>query len=232
MITSKKIIKVVSETPNFFIVGPVVTISGYKNPIYPESRRTFSYPDKLQDILDEIKKFIRQKKIKYDIICGGATCGIMFSSPLAMQLNKRQIYVRDKAKKGGMCFAVEGSYKKGERVILVDDATASGKHKIAFIKNLRQVGLIVDWVIVPFSRNNLLKADLAWVKKASVKYQSFCDLHDIRKYCLKHNIITEQAYNIIGWYTDDPNKWHHNNKQWSHFKKYLRMRSRLSKSGV
>ncbi|PIY96831.1 MAG: hypothetical protein COY66_02800 [Candidatus Kerfeldbacteria bacterium CG_4_10_14_0_8_um_filter_42_10] len=230
--TSQKIIKTFSETPGFFIVGPVTTTSGYINPIYPESRRTFSYPDRLQIVLDEIKKFIKQKKIKYDIICGGATCGIMLSSPLAMQLKTRQIYVRQKPKAGGMGFAVEGAYQKGERVVLVDDATASGVHKIDFVKNLRKAGLKIDWIIVPFSRNRNLNSDNSWVKKAKVKYQSFADINDLRKYCEKNKIITKEASKIIGWYTGDPLNWHKNKEKWQFFLEYKRMKNRKSKSGI
>ncbi|MBU1117822.1 hypothetical protein KKD37_02555 [Patescibacteria group bacterium] len=229
--TSKKIIQQFSETPGFFIVGPIKTSSGYINPIYPESRRTFSYPERLQVVLDEISKFLKKQKIKYDIICGGATCGIMLSSPLAMQLGVKQLYVRQHAKKAGMKFAVEGAYKKGERVVLIDDATASGIHKVDFINNLRKVGLKVEWVIVPLSRNRNLEFDNAWVKKAKVKYQSFGDLHDIRKYSYKNGFITEEAYNIIGWYTDYPLDWFEDKEKWKYYLKYKRMKKK-SISGV
>ncbi|MFZ2189616.1 MAG: hypothetical protein WA057_00305 [Candidatus Magasanikiibacteriota bacterium] len=231
-ITSNKIIKTFAETPNFFFVGPIVTTTGFKNPIYPDPRKTFSDPKRLQVILDEIEKFLKTKKIKYDLICGGATAGIQLSSPLSIQLGKPQIYVRSKPKDGGMKLAVEGAFKKGQRVILLDDATGAGMHKVDFVNNLRQVGLKIEWVIVPFSRNRYIESENEWIKKAKVKSQSFCDLNDIRKYAEKNNIMTKEASTVIGRYADDSYHWHENNEYWEYFLKYKNMKKRKSKSGI
>jgi len=232
---SPKIIRAFSETPGFFIVGPILTTSGYLNPIYPDSRRTFSDPKLLQIIIDETKKFIKTKKIKFDVVCGGATAGIMLSSPLALQLGKPQIYVRQKPKAGGMKLAVEGAFKKGQRVLLIDDATAGGAHKLDFVRNLKQVGLRTVAIVVPFARNRFAPGDHDWLKDKlmhGITYQCFCDLNDIKNYSVKKHLMTPLASEIIDWYMNDPDHWHKNKTQLKIFNDYKNLKKRASKTNI
>jgi orotate phosphoribosyltransferase len=234
MIKSEKIIEIFGRTPNFFVIGPKITTSDRVAPIYPEVRRIYSSPENLKAICREIEKFLKFKKIKYDFIFGGATAGIQIATALALLVNKPCGYVRTRPKAGGMGLAVEGDWRPGMRVILLDDSMGHGAAKTKFIKNIRQAGLIIDWVIVPVSRTNTGRGGrecMKWIKPAKVNFQSFCDVYDILNYSLKHNIITESAAALLRWYADDAANWHKDKNKWQFFQNYLKQKH-ASKSGV
>ena len=235
METSQKIIKAFCETENVFTIGPKVTTSNRVTPVYPDIRRVFSDPRSLRVICQEMKKFIEKNKIKFDFILGGATAGTSVAAVLGQLMNKPSGYVRKEPKEGGMGLAVEGNWKKGMKVLLVDDCIGHGAAKTKFIENIRKAGLKIDWVIVPFSRTTTGKSGkecTAWVKPLKVKFQSFGDLYDMIEYSLKHKIITEEAYYLLKWYADDAMNWNKDKKKWQYFQNYLKKKKHNSKSGV
>lgn len=234
MIKSQEIIKIYCETPNFYTVGPKTTTSNRVTPIYPDMRRVMSYPKNLRATAKIIARFIKNRKIKYDFIVGGATAGIPLATALGLLLDKPFGYVRKEPKAGGMGLAVEGSYSPGMRAILVDDALAHGVAKRKFIRNIRTAGLKLEWVIVVISRTNRGRSGretMSWSKKDRVKLQSFCDLYDLIDYSLKHKVITPEAWQLLKWYCDDAEGWNRDPKKWTYFKKYLRL-PHPSKSGA
>ncbi|MBI4050119.1 MAG: hypothetical protein HY398_01575 [Candidatus Doudnabacteria bacterium] len=225
MLKSQKIIKAFATTPFFFEIGPKVTTSNRICPIYPDMRKTLGDPRRMRMIVSEIVKFIKSKKIKFDVILGGVTAGIPLATALGMALNKPFGYVRKEPKPGGLSLAVEGNYRKGMAALLVDDALGHGVAKKKFIKNIRTAGLKVNWVIVPLSRTNCGRSGrecIKFVKDMKVKFQSFGDIYDINNYALKYKLITPEAANLLKWYAEDAEHWNLDKKKWQHFQKYLR----------
>lgn len=235
MFKSQKIIKIFCETPGFYTIGPKTTTSFCVCPIYPDMRRAFSSPKSLRIIADEIIKFIKKKKIKFDIVLGGVTAGIPLATAIGLLMNKPIGYVRKEPKAGGMGLAVEGNYKKGMKALLVDDALGYGAAKPKFIKNIRDAGLKIDWVVVAVSRTTTGKSGrecTAWVKKSKVKFQSFGDVYDMIKYSVTNRILTSGGGKLLKWYADDGKNWNKDPKKWAFFQNYLKMKKHPSKSGV
>ncbi len=235
MVKSANIIKIFAGTPGFYVIGPKVTTSGNYVPIYPDLRKTFSDPRRLKIICQEILKFIRDKKIKFDCIIGGVTAGIPIATALSLMSGKLHGYVRKEPKKGGTAQALEGNFKKGMTAILVDDATGHGASKVKFIKNIRQAGLKINWVIVPVSRSNRrqdAKKYRRWIKPSKVRLQSFCDLYDIINYSYRHKIISKDARTLLHWYVDDAFGWQKDKTKLAFFRNYLKTKTHKSKSGV
>jgi orotate phosphoribosyltransferase len=229
---SKKIIKTILSTPNFCTIGPFTVTSGQVIPIYPDFRTIFSDPKRLKLIAREVIKFIQKRKIKFDIFLGCATAGVPLAVALGLLMKKPVGYVRKKPKEGGMRRAVEGGFKKGMRAILIDDALAQGKHKQIFLDNIRKEGLKASWVIVVASRGHRTKYYLDWIKKAKVRFQSFCDLFDLADYAEKHKIWSKEACQLFRWYSLDAEGWHKDPKKWEFFKNYLKKKKHLSKMSV
>lgn len=229
---SEKILSLIIRTPDFCTVGPFTVTSGQTTPIYPDFRTAFSYPNRLKIIAREFIKFIKKKKIKFDIILGCATAGVPLAMAIGLLMNKRVGYVRAKPKEGGMRRAVEGGFRKGLRAILIDDALAQGIHKLAFIKNIRQAGLKVDWVIVGASRGHRTYSYLDWIKKAKVKFQSFGDIFDMADYAEKHKLWSREACQLFRWYSLDAEHWHEDPKKWKFFQDYLKIKKHKSKTGI
>lgn len=217
---SKKIIDLVSKTPNFYHMGPYTTTNGCVTAIYPDMRSVFSDPKRLKAIAQEMWKFIQKKKIPVDFFIGGATAGIQLSTALSMVSGIPNGYVRKEPKGGGLCRAVEGNWKPGMRCILIEDAHGHGAAKTIFTKNIRAAGMKIDWVMVMLSRSNRHAHYFKWFPKAKVKFQSFGDIEDFLKYSKKHQLISPDAEKLMGWFHENAQSWNKDPKKWKFFLEY------------
>lgn len=229
---NKKVLKAVVETPDYYTVGPFMTTSGRLIPIYPDCRKIFSNPRTLRVIAKEIAKLLKKNKIEFDMILGGATAGIQIATAAAMQMKKPLGYVRGEAKKGGLGRSVEGYWKPGMKVVIIDDASAHGQGKTKFIKNVRKAGMTVSAVISIVSRSRKSKSDRAWIKKAKVKFFDFCDLNDVLREAYKRKLISIEAHKILTWFSADSANWSKDKKKWKYFEDYKKMKKRESKTGI
>ncbi|MEW6407664.1 MAG: hypothetical protein AB1465_03165 [Patescibacteria group bacterium] len=223
MSSNQIVIKTFSTTPDFYTKGPVITTTGATNPVYMDPRKTFTFPDRLKIIVKELAEFIKKEKINYDIILGGATCGIMISTALGLLTGKPAGYVRKKTKEAGLKLAVEGYFKPEMKAIIVDDAIGHGDSKIQFIKNIQGVGMNAEWVLTTCSRYAMDHEDYKKISKEyKVKIYSLCALEEIARYSLEHNIISKEAYQLLVWYGIDGLNWSKNPKKWQYFQNYLK----------
>lgn len=229
---SEKVIQAILSTPNLCTIGPFTVTSGQVIPIYPDFRTIFSDPKRLKIIAQEVAKFIKKKKIKFDIFLGCATAGVPLAVACGLLMQKPVGYVRAKPKEGGMGRAVEGGFRPGLRAILIDDALAQGIHKQIFIDNIRKAKLIVDWVIVVASRGHRVPSYLEWIKKAKVNFQSFGDIFDMADYAEKHKILSKEACQLFRWFSQDAENWYKDPKKWQYFQNYLKKKKHKSKTGV
>lgn len=227
-----KIIKAFGKTEDFYTIGPFIATNGCVVPIYPDLRSVFSNPKNLKVIAGEIIKFIRKNKIKFDFIVGGATAGIPIATAVGLLMNKPVGYVRKKPKGGGTNKVVEGSFKKGQKAILIDDALGHGAGKNEFLENIRKSGFKVNWLIVVASRGYKNSAYFKWFKQARVNFASFCDLDGITSWAAKNKIITPEAWQLLEWYSKNSFGWHKGRGKWQYFLKYKKEKKHQSISGV
>jgi len=82
--------------------------------------------------------------------CPLATGVSMYSSTRGQNLNA--LYVRPEAKDHGTGKLVEGSFKPGDEVILVEDVVTSGGSSVKAIKALQEAGLQVKAVVAVLDR--------------------------------------------------------------------------------
>jgi orotate phosphoribosyltransferase len=85
-----------------------------------------------------------------DAIAGGETAGIPFAAWIADRLSLPMQYVRKQAKGFGRDAQIEGAFKEGSRVLLVEDLATDGGSKLKFCEALRKAGLVVDHTFVLF----------------------------------------------------------------------------------
>jgi orotate phosphoribosyltransferase len=83
--------------------------------------------------------------------CPLATGVSMYSSTRSQHLNA--LYVRPEAKDHGTGKLVEGSFKAGDEVILVEDVVTSGGSSVKAIKALQEAGLNVKAVVAVLDRD-------------------------------------------------------------------------------
>lgn len=154
--------------------------SGIKSPIYCDNRLTMSYPVVRQKIRRAFIQKIAAMKKKPDVIAGCATAGIPHAAWLAEELNLPMVYVRSSAKAHGKGNQIEGTFKKGQKILVIEDLISTGGSSINAAKALRAEGGEVIGVLAIFTYG--LEKSITQFRDAEIAFDtitSFADLLDV-----------------------------------------------------
>ncbi len=131
---------------------PFTFTSGTLSPVYVDCRKIIGFPRARKAVIDfavqKIAEGIGYERI--DAVAGGETAGIPYAAWIADRLGLPMLYVRKKPKGFGRNAQIEGSFKDGDRVLLVEDLASQGGSKVTFINALRDAGAQCDHTLVVF----------------------------------------------------------------------------------
>jgi orotate phosphoribosyltransferase len=127
---------------HFNAAEPYTFTSGLRSPVYIDCRKLISYPRVRSRLMDEACRSVLEAAghEQFDVVAGGETAGIPFAAFMADRLGLPMIYVRKKPKGFGRNALIEGDFKDGARVLLVEDLTTDGGSKLKFAKAIREAG--------------------------------------------------------------------------------------------
>jgi len=140
-------IKAVKLQPN----NPFQWSSGWNSPIYCDNRKVLSFPNVRTYVRQTFVKAITEKYGQPDMIAGVATGGIAIGALIAEEMGLPFIYVRSSAKAHGMQNQIEGSYEKGQNVVVIEDLISTGGSSIKAIHALREGGLEIKGLAAIFT---------------------------------------------------------------------------------
>lgn len=116
---------------------PFTWASGWKSPIYCDNRKTLSYPEVRSYIKEQFAALIREKYPQAEVIAGVATGAIAQGVLVAQELGLPFIYVRSSAKSHGLENLIEGEYKAGQKVVVIEDLISTGGSSLQAVEALR-----------------------------------------------------------------------------------------------
>ncbi len=123
--------------------NPFTWASGWRSPIYCDNRRILSHPAVRSLVRDEFISLVRSKYSDVQVIAGVATGAIAHGGLVAEALGLPFIYVRSAAKGHGLENLIEGDYRDGQRVVVIEDLISTGGSSLAAVEALRAAGLEV-----------------------------------------------------------------------------------------
>lgn len=107
---------------------------------------------------------------------------------LSQFIGKNHIFPRERAKDYGAKNQIDGIYKSGQRVLLVEDVITSGQSIVELVQTLRNHGLIVEDVLVFVDRDQRGEENL---QQNGLKLKSVFKLPEVIEFLLSRGKISQ-----------------------------------------
>jgi orotate phosphoribosyltransferase len=185
--------------------NPFTWASGWKSPIYCDNRKTLSFPEVRSYIRNSFADLVKTLYPGADLIAGVATGAIAHGALTADKLGLPFIYVRSGAKEHGLGNQIEGYYKPGQSVVVIEDLISTGGSSLSAVKALREAGCNVLGMLAIFTYE---------FKKASDAFAAEnCTLLTLSSYsvlidaAVKSGYIGESDVETLKKWRADPAAW-------------------------
>ncbi|MEY5069561.1 MAG: hypothetical protein RLZ47_1423 [Bacteroidota bacterium] len=194
-------IKAIKLQPN----NPFTWASGWKSPIYCDNRITLSHPTIRTYIRQKLSNLIQEEFGTVDAIAGVATAGIPQGVLVAQELGLPFIYVRSKAKEHGTGSLIEGEFKAGQRVVVIEDLISTGKSSLQAVQALRDAGCLIAGLAAIFTYG-FDEAETNF-KNAKCPYFTLSNYQALIEYAAEHRMIAETEINLLEKWRENPAEW-------------------------
>ncbi len=124
--------------------------SGMISPFYIDMRKVVSHPPVFKAIC--IKIWDQIKEVAFDFVCGVPYSGLVFASAAGAMFNLPLVVKRKERKNYGTAKMVEGDFRRGDQVILIEDIVTSGASLVETLEEVEDVGLEVPKIVCIIDR--------------------------------------------------------------------------------
>ena len=156
--------------------GTFILSSGKKSDIYVDMRKLWSFP-KLARLAALLLSSLLKSEVDYATVVGVATGGIPLAAHLSVTLGWPMGYARPKRKEYGQMKLIEG-VEPGQKVVVVDDVTTTGRSLAQTIDALKEFGAEPVLAVALLDRQEGSEEEIA---KRNVKFVKLLTLAEVLK---------------------------------------------------
>ncbi|MBM3545353.1 MAG: orotate phosphoribosyltransferase [Alphaproteobacteria bacterium] len=186
---------------------PFTFTSGRLSPVYVDCRKIISFPRARAKLMDlGVERVCRDAGHEaFDVVAGGETAGIPFAAFMSERLGLPMTYIRKKPKGFGRNAQIEGDFKDGARMLLVEDLASEGGSKHVFLDAINAAGAVCRHIFVIFNYGTFPEG-IAALEARGVKLHALATWADVLIAAERRGYTKDQLDQVRSFLTD-PDGW-------------------------
>jgi orotate phosphoribosyltransferase len=135
-----------------YLEGDFVLRSGRRSKYYLDKYRFETRPDLLRPLGERLAAAVKEHEPEAELLAGPELGAVALAAAASLESGLPFLIVRKAPKDYGTSNRLEGVYREGQRVCLVEDVVTSGGAACDAVKALREVGLVCSTAVCVVDR--------------------------------------------------------------------------------